>query len=286
MSTAQASLPTCICGGKLTATKGMRVYCDGCAEHFTESNIVFSCKDNRFCKAHPQGYDLCTNCAKNNRNAPSNAAYLALRQMGYSQKVTFNALKLSNGDMQKALELLTNGGTSKAPITSNDHEKLRSQLKQYKETILSLKSANSLLQQKNISLSNQVNTLLDDHKEMELTIKSLNEEIKLLKKQNIDESNFINWDHEQILLWILSINDGYFDKYSSILSQELSDCEIKGNDLLELSTKDIRGLGVKVFSDAKKLEKCIQELINKYANKHPGNISMNNEGVHAPTSYM
>ena len=137
-----------------------------------------------------------------------------------------------------------------------------------------------------IILQNDMNKLLDDKKEMELLINNLKKENASLKKKNIEELNFINWNHEEILLWILSIDDGYFDKYSNILDKELNDCEMRGKDLLELSTKDIRGLGVKVFADAKKLEKCIQELVNKYSIESKHFIVKDNEGNQPPTAYI
>ena len=112
---------------------------------------------------------------------------------------------------------------------------------------------------------------------------------KELKKKNINESDFINWDHEQILLWILSLNNGYFNKYSDTLNKQLKECDITGNDLYELNTTDIRGLGIKKFSDAKKLEKYIQELIHKYGSYNTNNHNHNNhddEGNIVPVAYL
>ena len=132
---------------------------------------------------------------------------------------------------------------------------------------------NERLETENNSLKSQVNyaqvqmnKLLDENKEMEIRMNELKAEKELLQNKATDPSDFVNWTHVEILSWIISIDQGYFEKYRSILERELKDCDMKGSDLSLLNSNDIRGLGVKVFHDAKKLERYIQEFVQQQSN--------------------
>ena len=158
------------------------------------------------------------------------------------------------------------------------------------ERLMVLKSENIKLKSQVNYAEMHVNKLLDENKDMEIRINELKEEKELLQRKTIDPSNFVNWDHEDILSWIVSIDGGYFDKYRSILSKELNDCNLRGSDLSALNSADIRGLGVKVFHDAKKLERHIQQLIQKYdksvSMEHNANIITTFTEEGADTAYL
>lgn len=156
-------------------------------------------------------------------------------------------------------------------------------------TLLAMESENSALKSQINYAQFQMNKLLDENKEMEMKIKELQTENALLQKRATDPSNFMNWTHEEILSWITSSDGGYFEKYRIVLARELKDCDMKGSDLCSLNSNDIRGLGVKVFHDAKKLERSIQKFVQQYGTAMPvqqvadQNLLLN-EG--APTAYL
>mmetsp|Transcript_45703 Transcript_45703/g.73150 ORF Transcript_45703/g.73150 Transcript_45703/m.73150 type:complete len:293 (+) Transcript_45703:120-998(+) len=283
----------CICGAqldKLSANKRCQfvdvVVCDGCLREIDPAKDiwVYHCATRN--AAHPNHYDLCAECASKNDEAPSNAAFMALRQQGYDFETTVNALRKSGGDLAKAMQMLqpeTHGNDEQ----QHNSQTLQDQLDKAKEAGKRYQRECRMLRQKNTELTNQVTRLLDEKKEMELMIESLKKENEELKKKNLDETQFRQWNHEEILCWILSIDDAYFSQYSDVLSKELMNCQLLGADLPDLSNKDIRDLGVRLFSDAKKLEKHIQRLVQENSPAQKSKSAYpENEGFAAPTAFI
>lgn len=102
-----------------------------------------------------------------------------------------------------------------------------------------LKKENERLNQENERLKMNVATLQEEKKENELTIMELMKENAELKMKTIDLSMYETWDHKQILLWILSIEDGngnkVFMRYENVLRKELENQELSGSDLVNLN---------------------------------------------------
>eukprot|EP01084_Bolivina_argentea_P012715 23811_1 len=113
-------------------------------------------------------------------------------------------MKEANGNLAEALKLLAKKSVDEGQGNNLNNTR---ELQQYRAEIRSLKSQVS-------AAKNEVFKLLDEKKEMEILICKLKEENNELKKKNINTSAFLSWKHEEILLWILSIDDGFFDKYS------------------------------------------------------------------------
>merc|ERR1712083_838958 len=68
---------------------------------------------------------------------------------------------------------------------------------------------------------------------------------------------------EDILLWILSLEDGRYKKYESVLQQSLSEEEVKGEYLSKVDAADVKGWGIKAFMDKKDLSKHIEDLVGQ-----------------------
>ena len=65
---------------------------------------------------------------------------------------------------------------------------------------------------------------------MEITINSMSDKIKQLKLKSIDLTQYKSWDHEQIYLWIMSLENGrYKSKYGDILKISLKEQEVDGD---------------------------------------------------------
>ena len=83
------------------------------------------------------------------------------------------------------------------------------------------------------------------------------EVVNTLKEQNHSE-----WDHNDILTWILSLENGLFAQYKGSLEQSLKEGKINGNILKEIEPIYIKAWGIKEFKHQKKLYEHIQTLTN------------------------
>lgn len=95
-----------------------------------------------------------------------------------------------------------------------------------------------------------------------MEILALKEEIKKLRLEQLNPLKYKEWNHEEILQWILSLDDGRFMKYEEKLRIEIGEEEPSGQDLDEVKKEDIKRWGIKKFADINKLKKCIDDLVN------------------------
>ena len=103
---------------------------------------------------------------------------------------------------------------------------------------------------------------MDEQKENQMKIGELQQEIKHLKLSNINAVEYESWNNEQILIWIMNLENGRFRKYKDILSKNLSEEDVKGIDLKTVDISDLKGWGVVVFGDRKAMFAQIQKLIH------------------------
>eukprot|EP01084_Bolivina_argentea_P218203 370335_1 len=154
-----------------------------------------------------------------------------------------------------------------------------------------LKVENETLQKKLNKFQNQITLLIDEQKEMQFTIDNLKEEnnkLKLtLKRRHTD---FKEWDYNDVIEWIFSIENGLFQKhYENDLHREITENQLSGNDLVQLTTNDMKGFGIKLFKHKKLLEQHIQKLLNQNNNANQNNnenqnnhVVYENEGAQTP----
>ena len=104
--------------------------------------------------------------------------------------------------------------------------------------------------QKQISaLKSSNNQLLDNEKEYQLTIKKLNDEIDNLKLKCLDIYNYEQWNSQQIVAWMISLDEQRFNKYRDTLLYHLNEEEIIGNDLKQMNEIDLQRWHIKSFND-------------------------------------
>ena len=113
----------------------------------------------------------------------------------------------------------------------------------------------------------QIERLLDDQKEYELKIEALERENKKLKLKNIDLDRFLEWDHGDVLEWILSLENGRYAKYEKTLKKSLAEEEVTGANFVDVETSDVKDWGIKSFNDKKALVQSIRELIQPTAGR-------------------
>ena len=87
-----------------------------------------------------------------------------------------------------------------------------------------------------------------------MQITQLQRENTELKQNEIDEGNYEQWTWRQILKWILSLNNGQYERYQSCLAQHLEQAQVKGSDLRLVNEIDLKSWGVIVFADMKSLK--------------------------------
>ena len=165
--------------------------------------------------------------------------------------------------------------------TLDGSNELRQKYEDIKKEMNDLQSQNLVLQNKNKSQKDQIDKLLDEQKEYELKINELKDENKELKIKSINTANYKNWDTNDILIWIMSLENGRLSKYEQDLRRNLENEEVMGSHLDDVNEIDVKGWGVVKFGDKKFLSQKIQELTHKNQN-----IAVANEGANAPTAYI
>ena len=130
-----------------------------------------------------------------------------------------------------------------------------------------------------------IGALQEERKENEVLIQSMKQEIAALKVKAIDLSQYKSWKSEDILLWILSIDDGngnkVFAKYQETMSKEIENMDLKGSDLGKLDKNEAKELGIHVFRDRILLIDKIGKLIAQQ-----NNPKQNDEGATAHTAFL
>ena len=73
--------------------------------------------------------------------------------------------------------------------------------------------------------------------------------------------DYSEWNHLQILNWILSLENGLFIQHKDVLSKSLSEERVKGSHLEDVDKEDIKSWGMKDFEHKQMLFKNIKILI-------------------------
>ena len=154
------------------------------------------------------------------------------------------------------------------------------------DTKQKLLEKDKLFQTKINEMQSQINKLMEDNKEMEIENNSLKIQNKELKLKVINNGNYNEWNIDDIISWILSLDDGRFIKYENILNINLREQGIDGSHLSEINELDVQGFGITNFSDKKYLTQRIKDLVEKN-----NQIEIDKEGVTAnvdaaQTAYM
>ena len=105
--------------------------------------------------------------------------------------------------------------------------------------------------------------LLDDQKQSQIQIQGLKEENEILKAKVLSYVSYRNWNHHDLLRWIVSLENGRFMKYAQKLRSAFNEEEPSGKYLGEVNEQDIRRWGINKFMDIKDLKQYIDDLVNK-----------------------
>eukprot|EP01084_Bolivina_argentea_P271468 461926_1 len=84
------------------------------------------------------------------------------------------------------------------------------------------------------------------------------------KKQNDNKTGkyVIEWSTQELLNWILSVEDGRYKIFKDKLSSGFNDEQVNGQNIKDVNEQDLRHYGVNILSDRKDLMKHIQSLVS------------------------
>ena len=93
-------------------------------------------------------------------------------------------------------------------------------------------------------------------------------------QSSIDINNYSQWKPQEIVHWILSIDNKRFNKYKEVLLHHLNDEEIVGSDLNDINEVDLQRWQIKNFKDKKLLLQNIKELTQMNMNQNDDNDNL------------
>ena len=87
-------------------------------------------------------------------------------------------------------------------------------------------------------------------------------QIKKKVKNKIDVTKYSEWDNNDVLNWIFSIEDGLFEKnYGDILRKEIKNVKLDENGLIGIDQNYMKELGINTIKHRKLLQDNIKNLI-------------------------
>ena len=131
-----------------------------------------------------------------------------------------------------------------------------------------------LLEKRIDTFAQQMNKLGQAKNDLDKTVFNLKKKLENQLKPNV--KNYEKWDIMAMLIWICSLDDGKYKRYSKSLKDSFIKNEVTGQDLPDMTRQDLTQFGVTVFKDRVQLEKYFQSL---------GDVDMdNNEGSQLSTA--
>ena len=103
-------------------------------------------------------------------------------------------------------------------------------------------------------------------RKINIKLSNWNKKNKRLRQQSLNTDEYESWNTEQLIQWIMNLENGRFSKYREILSKNLLDEGVCGKHLSKINVLHIKGWGVKSFEDKDLLIDSITNLINKNQN--------------------
>merc|ERR1712113_1352096 len=141
----------------------------------------------------------------------------------------------------------------------NEHQE---KVNLYESRIMSLEQALSESKATVDRLKEEIESLSEECKENKLALNEMRSELEAMKrKQNMDVRKWREWDSDEVVDWICSIEDGKYMKYEEGLRSAFREEEVNGSHLTAIGKSELRDWGIKSFSDRLGMEKQIQQLV-------------------------
>eukprot|EP01083_Nonionella_stella_P254233 873863_1 len=100
----------------------------------------------------------------------------------------------------------------------------------------------SEMQRSNDKLKEENDKLKDEEKEYQMMIEELKKANKILKYKSLQARSYEEWDTEDIVMWIRSLDNGRLAKYEEKLRDNLVTEGVLGHDLKDVDSGDIRNI--------------------------------------------
>ena len=124
-----------------------------------------------------------------------------------------------------------------------------------------------LLTEKITGLQEKVQKIKDEeYKDVQMELDEVRSELSMMKrKQNLNPSRYLQWNSDEAVDWICSIENQRFAKYEDALRPCFAEEGVTGSELGHITQTALRDWGVKNFKDRIALEKEIQQLVAQYS---------------------
>merc|ERR1712176_1012288 len=112
--------------------------------------------------------------------------------------------------------------------------------------------------------NDELNVLKDRFQDQcrEITTKYNELKVKYDKQQKklLLDKNYTEWDCNDIVQWLCSIENGRYKKYESKISMAIKDENITGQHLMDIDKNDLHRIGITDFGDKKSVLNHIKSL--------------------------
>eukprot|EP01083_Nonionella_stella_P148202 468750_1 len=113
-------------------------------------------------------------------------------------------------------------------------------------------------------LEEQIKKLRHELSKKETMNQQLRAENNRLRKQKaLNPLNYLNWKYQDIVDWIINLNENKYARYRQTLMDNMKDEEIDGSCLVALTVDDLHRFGIRAFKDKQRILKEIKVLISK-----------------------
>eukprot|EP01083_Nonionella_stella_P052994 140398_1 len=163
-------------------------------------------------------------------------------------KETVQALEAERNSVQTLMDELLQ------KQNENEYEVTNKKLKD-------IKSNKVKLTQKNIELKGMNTRLNEEYKETKCKFDDLKRKYEDLRhNKQLDGTNYLNWTRDDVVSWIISLDNGRYGKYENNIRQTFHNDNIDGSCLPHVEKNDIRDWGVTDFKHRVFILKHIQNL--------------------------
>eukprot|EP01083_Nonionella_stella_P261637 890586_1 len=119
-------------------------------------------------------------------------------------------------------------------------------------------------------LRNENNALNEECKESKMELVNLKSKYDELKQKcPLDITQYKEWSGEDVIMWIVSLENGRFKKYEETLKVSFKEQEFVGQWLDDVQKSDVHDWGIKHFGDKTKLFQYIDEITNNTLKSSP-----------------
>eukprot|EP01084_Bolivina_argentea_P139800 245894_1 len=107
------------------------------------------------------------------------------------------------------------------------------------------------------------NTLIHDLEACKEENSKLNEKYKTIKLElNTLKNNYLEWEGDDIVYWIISLDDGEYKTYETQLKVAFNKENVNGKGIQFIDKIELKGWGIENFIHRQNLHQHIQNLVN------------------------